>query len=466
MLARLLMPEDFGISALAVSFIAIVEGLTALPTSQALIRFRNAGRALYDTAWTLGILRGAGIALLMLASSLPVASLMDEPRLEMVIFVLALKPLASGAKNPRFIDFEKHLEFSRAFIVEVGTMIVAVLVTIALAIALKNYWALVIGNLVSTGSAVAWSYVLKPHRPRFSIVGLRELFGFSGWLSGAAVVRTLSVRFDNFLVGGILNMSSVGYFHLGQEIARTPTVEIYPPLTRALYPGFTMIADNPVKLRNNALRACSILSAMVLPIGVGWALVAEEFVTLVLGEKWLPIVPIIEVLSPVAGAMAIGAIADAIAMSLSRTRLLFFRAVANFVIRISLFIFGLTQFGIMGAVYFWALSILILLIMHLHVLKLLLDFPVYLPLVMAWRSWISVVCMGLSILSVHELFPVSDEYWEIAARLLAKVAIGALTYCAVHASLWLIAGRPDGIERELLRMWPRVVGLRQRLRQT
>lgn len=108
-LARLLMPEDFGISALAVSYIAIVEGLTALPTSQALIRIRNAGRALYDTAWTLGILRGAGIALLMLASSLPVASLMDEPRLEMVIFVLALKPLVSGAKNPRFIDFEKHL---------------------------------------------------------------------------------------------------------------------------------------------------------------------------------------------------------------------------------------------------------------------------------------------------------------------------------------------------------------------
>ena len=272
--------------------------------------------------------------------------------------------------------------------------------------------------------------------------------------------------FDNFLVGGILNTTSVGYFHLGQKIARTPTAELWPPLTRALFPGFTMIADNPVKLRNNALRACSILSAVVLPIGVGWALVAEEFVTLALGEKWLQIVPIIEVLSPVAGATAIGAIADGIAMSLSRTRLLFFRAVAIFVIRTSLFIFGLTQFGLMGAVYFLALSILIFLIMQLRILKLLLGFPAYLPLVMAWRSWISLVCMGLSILSVHELFPVSDGYWEIAALLLAKVAIGALTYCAVHAGLWLIAGRPDGIERELLRMWPRVVGLRQRLGQT
>ena len=456
-LARLLMPEDFGISALAVSSIAIAEGLTALPTSQALIRFKDAGRALYDTAWTIGILRGFVIALLMVTCSDLVASLMDEPRLAMVIHVLALKPLVTGLKNPRFIDYEKHLEFSRTFIVESGTMVVSIAITITLAIVLKSYWALVIGNLVSSCVAVVWSYALKPFRPRFSFVGFKKLFVFSGWLSGAAIFRTLSVRLDNFFVGGILNTVAVGSFHLGKEIARTPVGEVAPPLTRALYPGFSMIADDPVKLRHNALKVCSIIGAVVLPLGIGWALIAEEFITLVLGEKWLQIVPIIETMSPVVGMVAIGAIADAIAMSQMRTRLLFYRAAAIFVIRTCLFLFGLMQFGLMGAVYFLVLSMLIYLSMQLSILKLLLGIPFYLPLVKVWRSLISVVCMALAIHSVDGLFAVPGDYWGIATSLFTKVVIGVLTYSVVHASLWFIAGKPDGIERELLSMCSKVV---------
>lgn len=455
-LARLLMPEDFGISALAISYIAIAEVFTTLPTSQALISFRKPNSALYDTAWTLGMLRGSGIAILMITSSVPVASLMNEPRLAMVIIVLALKPLISGANNPRFIDFEKHLEFSRAFIVEVGTTIASVVVTVILAMVFKNYWALVIGNLASTLFAVSWSYILKPHMPRFSIVGVREFVIFSGWLWGVTIFRTLFIRLSNFFVGSLLNMNLVGHYHLGQELGRMPTAEIYPPLTRALYPSFALITDDPGRLRANALGACSILGAIALPIGIGWALVAEEFVALALGEKWLPIVPIIQALSPVVGVLAIGAIADSIAMSMSRTRLLFFRSLAIFVIQSSAFIYGLTQFGLMGAVYLWAASLLIFLIMQLYILKLLLGFPIYLPILQAWRSWISVIFMSLSILSVDNLFPISSNYWEPAAYLLAKVSVGALTYSAAHSSLWLITGRPAGFEREILRMWPSI----------
>ena len=122
----MLVPEDFGIVALATAYIAIVEGLTALPMAQALIRFRDADRSLYDTAWTLSVLRGVAIALLILASAAPVAGLMDEPRLITVILVLALRPLLEGLINPRFIDFDKDLDFSRPMMVRVGTKAVAV----------------------------------------------------------------------------------------------------------------------------------------------------------------------------------------------------------------------------------------------------------------------------------------------------------------------------------------------------
>ena len=157
-LARLLVPEDFGIVALATAYIAIVEGLTALPMSQALIRYRDADRSLYDTAWTLGLLRGVFIALLILASAVPVSNVMNEPRLLAVIMVLAVRPLLEGLINPRFIDFDKHLDFSRPMMVRVGTKAIAVVVTVGLAIALRSYWALIIGGLVSASVRLPLTY--------------------------------------------------------------------------------------------------------------------------------------------------------------------------------------------------------------------------------------------------------------------------------------------------------------------
>ena len=263
------------------------------------------------------------------------------------------------------------------------------------------------------------------------------------------------MRLSNFFVAGMLNTVSVGLYHLGQELGRTPTAEVYAPLTRALYPGFALIADKPDRLKANALRACSILSAVVLPIGIGWALIANDFIMLVLGEKWLPIVPIIQVLSPVAGALSVGAIADAIAMSLSRTRLLFYRSLVFFIIQSALFIFGLAQFGLMGAIYLLVLSLVIFLIMQLHILNLLLGFPSYLPLAVTWRSWISVAIMALSIIFVTDLFFAPSSTLGAVFSLFGKIALGAFTYGLCHVVIWLLVGRPDGVEREFLRMWQR-----------
>ena len=147
-LARLLAPQDFGLVAIAASIAVIIEGLSALDVNKALIRHREEGRDLYDTAWTLAVLRGVLVAAVMLL----VAAFLDDPRLAAIVCVLALSPLISGLANPRFMLFERALEYSKPALASLWSRLVSFLVTVTIALATQSYWALVVGMLVNAAA--------------------------------------------------------------------------------------------------------------------------------------------------------------------------------------------------------------------------------------------------------------------------------------------------------------------------
>ena len=157
--ARLLTPEDFGVVAIATSYIGIVLGVTELNLSRAIIQFNNPKKSEYDTAWTLSLIRGVLLSAMILASAMPMASFMDEPRLVALITVLAVSPLILGLENSYFVEFQKEMKFSKLFWAETSSKVLAVATTISLAVIYRNYWALVGGMLVSNVAKVcAWIF--------------------------------------------------------------------------------------------------------------------------------------------------------------------------------------------------------------------------------------------------------------------------------------------------------------------
>ncbi|NNL99984.1 MAG: lipopolysaccharide biosynthesis protein [Gammaproteobacteria bacterium] len=449
-LARLLIPEDFGLVALAAAYIGLAEGFTAMPIGQALIRFQDAGRAMYDTAWTFSVLRGLLIALLMVVSAGPIAGLMNDDRLELVIYVLAVKPFLDGLINTRFIDFQKELQFATPALIQVVDKVVQVTVTIIAVVILRNYWALVIGTLTGSLVHLVLTYAFKPNLPRLTLSEFRPLFGFSGWVSARQMVAALNKQFDKFLVGAYLNTGLVGIYHLGKELTRMPTRELVPPLTRALYPGLAKFRDDPALLRTNAIEASAITAALALPIAIGFALIAEEFVIVLLGKQWLGVVLLIQVITPVVAMHQTTALLDALVMVRGKTHLLFIRAVANLVVRVALMIPGVIYFGFNGIIGAWALTSLIFFFYRQVEYGYVIEARAFSSFIAAWRSVVSVAVMALVILFMARWFTISpDEPLRAGLALLAKVATGAVVYPAVHLALWLVSGRPAGIERRL-----------------
>ena len=168
-LARLLMPSDFGIVAMAMIVVGTLEIFNQTGQTLVLIRLENPTKEHFDTAWTVSFLIGLAIAAAILAAS-PLAELyFHEPKVEPVMQCLALRAILGGLENIGTVNFRRDLKFDRFFAFNVYPKLISFTVTIALAFMLRNYWALVAGILIGQLALIVLSYTMHPHRPRFTL---------------------------------------------------------------------------------------------------------------------------------------------------------------------------------------------------------------------------------------------------------------------------------------------------------
>ena len=300
-LARLLMPADFGLVAIATTMLYVMAAVTDLSLSNALVQHSNPTEEHFHTAWSLNMARAIVISALFVAAAYPAALIYDEPRLIGIMVALGLTTALHGASNPKLVVFERGLDFRQSLYLAVGSKVAGFVTAMAVAIVYRSYWALVAGYIVSQVSIVALSYMLKPYRPRVMWKHARELWSFSIWLTFSEIVNTLNWRFDQLLIGWILGRTSLGYYTVGANLASLPTREAISPLTRTLFPAFSALQHDKARLRSAYGSAQALISAIALPVAFGWALVADPMVRLTMGEKWLPAVIMVQFIACVSG---------------------------------------------------------------------------------------------------------------------------------------------------------------------
>lgn len=450
-LARLLVPEDFGLIAIATAFLAILTGASVLGFNAALIKFQTYSRDDLDTAWTLNVIRGCILCLIVFIASAYLPEVLKEPRLEPILQILAIRPLIKGVRNTALIGFEKELDYSRESFMNIAGKIAATLTTVIIAILLRSYWALIAGMMVGAVAKTIAGYVLYPYLPRPCFKSTRKLFSFSIWLSFSHFVSAISGSFDKMISAVLFSTGITGLYHMGQEISSLLTREIFSPLRRVLYPGFAKFSGNLDKLRANALESASILAGIGLPIGIGFAFTAREFVPIVLGPKWLEIIPMVQVLAPVLGLQTLTNAAHASLLSLGMTKALFVRSICVLAIRLPLLIFGGYYFGFSGLIFAHALSELVSFFIDYLVMGKVLDCRISDLFSVAARSFAAVAIMSVVLLLIHFNFSVSQQDISgLLAAIILKVVLGSATYIAAHYYLWARTGKPPGFEARIL----------------
>ncbi len=448
-LARILAPEDFGLVAVALTAMQLLQGLSDIGVSQAVIRFRDAGRGDLDTLFTLSAIRGAATGALLLAAAPLTAEFYGDPRMFFLFAGVAIFPVITGLSNPTFFEFERNFDFSKEFVSIAATKLAGVATSIAIAVIFRTYWAIILGLLAGGVVQLILSYAMRPYLPRLTFQSLRKVVHFSGWLAGVSFMAALNNKLDAFVLARAVGAHGTGNYYVGQQLAELPTAEIASPIARAIYPGLSALQADPARMRLAYLKGVEALGAVAMPAAIGFAFVARDLISLLLGEKWLAAAPVIEVLTPVMGLQTLFIATQYYAMALGLTRLVFFRELMFFLIRFPAFVWASFAYGLEGAIYAAAGCGLIHAGFNLVLYARASGGPFWEPLWSARRSLASVAVMAAYFFFARPWIVPLDGL-PLAAGLGADILVGAGLYVAAHVALWRLEGGPDGAEKSAI----------------
>lgn len=445
-LARLLTPEGFGIVAMAMIVIQLVQTLTDMQITNALLRESNTDRSIYDTAFTMSVLRGILTGLGILASAWPAALYFHKPEVAGVVAVLSLMPLIDALRSPRFIDYARDVDYSQEAVTSSVSKMIALVAMAVIAFVTRSYWALVVGSIMTSVIAVVITYFYKPYRPRFDLSHYRIFLGFGGWMTGAAAANYLSSRANALIIGGTFSTAVFGMFNLGQQIATMLTAQFADPFQRALFSGLAMNSGNRERTIKAYTLAQVTILGLLLPVGFGAALTARELIIVFAGPRWLGAVLTLQFLAPIMALTTLSAGAQAVLMADGNTRAIFTRNIINLFARIPFLWVGITYGGIPGVLIATLFNSIIYVWLTLRMVSRTYGVGFLTILRGSLRSFLACGVMVVMVLLAPSF---GDSFFQALLTLAAKGAIGALAYCVTCYLGWRLSGRPDGFETTL-----------------
>jgi lipopolysaccharide exporter len=449
-LARLLLPEDFGLIALAMSVVALLDTINQFGFETPLIQKRDASRDDFDSAWTLNILLAGVVAAGIVLLAPLAAGFFKEPRVEVILYWIAVGNFLLAFQNIGVVQFRKQLNFRRDFALQVAQKTAMLAVTIPLAFWLRSYWAMVAGMVAGNVAAVVVSYLFLPYRPRFCLKSARMLFGFSKWIQFTSVLRYVRDRGYVLVMGRLLDASAMGLFSVAKEVGSTVPNTLIAPLNRAVMPGYSRMAHDPDLLRDGYRSMLGLVALVTVPASAGVAALAALIVPVALGPKWQSAVPLLGILSLAGITRSLTASTISVHYATGQPRQQTLTTGIQALTVLPAVLAGVYFFGLPGAAWAYLLHSVLL---FLPVCYVILFRTTPIRFADTWRPlWRP---LSAAALMYALLKPLSDAWavpgtWAALPRLMLLAVLGAVVYAGSVGLLWWLSGRPAGAEQTLL----------------
>jgi len=297
-LARILAPHDFGLMGIALLTMTTLEFFSQTGFQHALIQKKGDTESYLDAAWTVSILRGFLLFVVLLFIAPYAAIFFKAPQTKPIIQVIGFSVLLQAFSNVGIVYLQKELEFNKQFVYQLSGTLADFGVAISSALILRNIWALVFGLLAGNTARLIVSYLIHPYRPHLSwdIGKVKELFGFGKWLLGSSIALFLVTQGDDVLVGKVLGVAALGFYQIAYRISNMPATEVTHVISQVIFPAYSKLQDNLPKLREAYLKVLQLTTFLSFPIAGIIFILAPDFTKIFLGEKWMPMVPAVQVL--------------------------------------------------------------------------------------------------------------------------------------------------------------------------
>lgn len=298
-ITRQLSPEDFGLMAIASSIVAITTGITATGFNTAIIQKQINPDILLDSAWTMELMKGLTLSIIIYITAPYVANYFSDLRLIPMLRILGLTFAIKGVENVGVIWFRKNLDLKKEFIFNAIPESIYFILVITLAFSLKSVWALIIATVLGVIIKTVLSYFIHPYRPKVEInyEHFKELLAFGKWILGGSIAVMLRNHGISLFIARYYNTGILGSYNRGEVFSRKIFDEITRTLWKVGFPAFSMLSRDIPRFRKIFLTTLKMITVLGFPMTIGLFVLSSEITVFVLTEKWISIVPLLQLFS-------------------------------------------------------------------------------------------------------------------------------------------------------------------------
>jgi O-antigen/teichoic acid export membrane protein len=291
---------------------------------------------------------------------------------------------------------------------------------------------------------------MHPYRPRFTLSAIAQFTHFSGWMLVRNISTGLSDHLVNLLIGRVVSVSGLAFFSAARELADTATTELQAPIRRAMFPGFAAVSHDAALMRRSYVDWTAVMVLLTVPIPIGLALVAPDVVRVVLGERWLPVVALLQILACAGIFRASVAGSQLILIAMGKPRSAAMVAVLRAVVLIPLVVVGTTLADAAGAAWAMFAMAAMMFVVNLFVVIGAVRVSRTELFDASWRPVVATLAMSGVVLGVMGWLPGGGNLAAAAVRLFVESIVGLVSYIVAVWALWALAGRPPGAESHAL----------------
>lgn len=430
-MARLLSPADYGVYAILMVFVGFFTVLASMGVAQAVVYLDHPNDRMLSSIFYLNLAVGVVLYGLMFALAYPIAMFYANTDLVQFLRLIALVFVVGALNTVQQALMEKKLIFKRVVLFDLSSQVVGAAVGLGAAFAGFGVLSLIYATLASAAAKTVLLWLGSGWRPKlmFAMTDVKTVANYCFNLTGFSIINYFSRNADNFLIGKYIGAPALGVYNIAYNIMLYPLSNVSSVIVRVLFPAMASMKHDTDRLKRAYLKVISFIALVTFPLMAGLTVVADTFVTVVFGDKWLDLAPLLIILAPVGLVQSVVTTVGTIYTARGTTGLMFKLGSWNAGVTVLSFIVGL-PFGVKGVAVSYAISNMLMLYPNLKYawnqiglgvgegLFALKDYLI--------AALLMAICVYLLTLCINTLFIFSS-----IALLITQFTTGAIAYITI-----------------------------------
>lgn len=296
-LARILLPEDFGLLVLVTIFIMIAKVLAESGFNTALIQKKDADEVDFSSVFYLNLAVSSVLYFALYILAPYIASFFDGPQLVSVIRVLSLSLFLNAFNSIQNAIISRNMQFKKLFLSSLIAVIISGIIGICMAISNFGVWALVVQQLTQQLLMTTVLFITVKWRPKilFSVNRIRSLFSFGWKLMISTLIDNIYSNLRSLLISKMFSPVFLGFYSRGEQFPSFIVYNLNGSIQSVLLPALASQQEDRNRIKEMVRRSIVTSSFVIFPMMVGLTVVAKPLVLILLTEKWLPAAPFLQI---------------------------------------------------------------------------------------------------------------------------------------------------------------------------